>query len=238
MKIPFLLITCLLITLSACTPPADVTYPEIQIAGAMKNVMWKGELDAIIQLDDIADKEGLYAIGPLSGLRGEILIFDGTAYVSRVSADTSISVEETYQAGAPFLVYGHVTKWKETELPDHVTDLASLEAYVDENTRNYQRPFLFQLSGEVASADIHIQNLPEGTPVSSPSEAHQGQVNYPLENKSVEIVGFFSTEHQGVFTHHDTYLHLHLLTTDRKQMGHLDRVTFEPSRMKLFLPQG
>jgi acetolactate decarboxylase len=61
-------------------------------------------------------------------------------------------------------------------------------------------------------------------------------VNYSLGSEEVEIIGFFSTEHQAVFTHHDTYVHLHLMTKDESKMGHLDEVVFD--EMKLYLPKG
>ena len=70
--------------------------------------------------------------------------------------------------------------------------------------------------------------------MSSPKEAHQGQVDYKLNEEHVDIVGFFSTQHKGIFTHHDSYLHLHLITRDRTKMGHLDDVEFD--EMKLYLP--
>ena len=57
---------------------------RVYITGAMKNIMWKGQLEGMINLDTIADKEHLYGLGPLEGLRGEILIIDGTAYISTV----------------------------------------------------------------------------------------------------------------------------------------------------------
>lgn len=63
-----------------------------------------------------------------------------------------------------------------------------------------------------------------------------GQVNYPLNNEQAEIIGFFSTEHKTIFTHHDTFLHIHLMTTDKQKMGHLDEVWFKKGRMKLYLP--
>src|SRR5690606_38154032 len=84
-------------------------------------------------------------------------------------------------------------------------------------------PFMFKLAGTVEEATIHIVNLPKGSTVSSPAEAHQGQVNYKLNNEESEIMGFFSTQHKTIFTHHDTFLHMHLITKDRKKMGHLDR---------------
>lgn len=72
--------------------------------------------------------------------------------------------------------------------------------------------------------------------VSSPDEAHQGQKNYTLYNEQSEIIGFFSTEHKAIFTHHDTYLHMHLITADRQKMGHLDDVRFKKGTMMLYLP--
>jgi acetolactate decarboxylase len=232
------MLPCLLIlVLTACTPPVTPQiYPDIRIAGAMRNVMWKGELSGIISLDTIQDRNGLYGLGPLSYLQGELLINDGQVYVSRVLSDSTMTVEENDRVSAPFFVYGNATNWREIPLPDSVRRILDLERFVDRQTREAKRPFVFKLQGTVASADIHIQNLPAGATVSSPQEAHRGQTNYTLENESVDIIGFFSTEHQGVFTHHDSYLHMHLITTDRQQMGHLDAAAFKKGKISLFLP--
>lgn len=211
------------------------TYSNIKVVGAMKNVMWKGELGSSINLDTIADKNGLYGIGPLSFLRGELLINNGKSYVSKVTSDSTMVVEKQFNATAPFFVYGNVTEWIEEELPSNIKNSQDLEKYIDKKTTNFKRPFTFKLIGKISSAIIHIQNLPEGTQVSSPEEAHQGQTNYPLDNEEVEIIGFFSTEHKAIFTHHDSFLHMHLITKDESKMGHLDAV--EINKMKLYLPK-
>lgn len=211
------------------------TYSNIKVVGAMKNVMCKGELGSSINLDTIADKNGLYGIGPLAFLRGELLINNGESYVSKVASDSTMVVEIRFDAAAPFFVYGNVTEWIEEELPSDVKTIQDLEKYIDNKTTDFRRPFTFKLIGHVSSAIIHIQNLPEGTQVSSPEEAHQGQTNYPLQNEEVEIIGFFSTEHKGIFTHHDSFLHMHLITKDENKMGHLDEV--EMKSMKLYLPK-
>jgi len=236
-----MVIGCLILCVFACESgpkrvPDTTTYPKVNIAGAMKNVMWKGELAGIIQIDTIQDKKGLYGIGPESYLTGEIMIKDGLAFVSRVSADSSMYVEQKAEIDAPFFVYANVTEWTELDLPEEVIGIKDLEVFINQRTENYQRPFAFKLVGSVSSANIHVQNLPKGITVSSPEEAHQGQQNYQLDQQDVEIVGFFSTQHQGVFTHHDSYLHLHLITQDLQQMGHLDKVKFETGAMKLYLP--
>ncbi|AXG70309.1 alpha-acetolactate decarboxylase [Kordia sp. SMS9] len=211
------------------------TYEAVKIVSAMKNVMWKGELQGKINLDTISNKKGLYGIGPVSYLTGELLINNGQSYVSKVTSDSTMIVEKRFNVAAPFFVYANVNEWTKVELPSNIKSVKDIEAFVDEKTKTFKRPFAFKLVGTMKSATIHIQNLPKGTKVSSPKEAHQGQVNYELANEEVEIIGFFSTEHKGVFTHHDANIHLHLITKDEKKMGHLDAVAIE--KMWLYLPK-
>ena len=202
----------------------------------MKNVMWKGELSGSINLDTISNKKGLYGLGPKSYLTGELLINDGQSYVSRVTSDSTMAVQKTFSVSAPFFVYANVTKWIEIELGSEIKKIKDIEKLVDEITIDLKRPFAFKLIGNVSKAVIHIQNLPKGTKVTSPTDAHQGQTNYKLKNEEVTIIGFFSTEHKGVFTHHDSNIHMHLITNNESKMGHLDEVEIE--NMKLYLPKG
>jgi len=211
------------------------TYPDVKVVGAMKNVMWNGALASSIDLDTIADKNGLYGLGPQSFLTGELLINDGKSYLSKVTSDSTMNVQQTYEVSAPFFVYTNVTGWEESQLPATIKTIPELEKYIDEKTSGLKRPFAFKLKGEVARAVIHILNLPEGSTVSSPTEAHQGQTNYTLSNQTATIIGIFSTEHKAVFTHHDSFVHMHLITEDEKKMGHLDEL--EIGRMKLYLPK-
>ncbi len=208
---------------------------KVSIAGAMKNVMWKGELDNSIDLDTIGKKEGLYGLGPLNQLKGELLVMNGTGYASKVNSGTTMSVEKGLHFSAPFFVYANVLEWKEIQLPSVIKTISDLETYLDNHVIDIDRPFPFKLTGQVAKAQIHVQNLPEGTLISSPQDAHQGQVIYDLTDVSADILGFFSTEHQGIFTHHDSFVHLHLITSDEQKMGHVDKL--EIDKMKLFLPK-
>jgi acetolactate decarboxylase len=211
------------------------TYSDINIVGAMKNVMWKGKLGSSIDLDSISDKSGLYGLGPETYLTGELLINNGKSYVSKVTSDSTMTVEKKFTVSAPFFVYTNVTEWNEVELPLNVKTTQDLEKFIGDKTTNYKRPFAFKLIGQVLNATIHIQNLPKGTKVSSPDEAHQGQTNYELNNEESKIVGFFSTEHKGVFTHHNSFLHMHLITKDERKMGHLDKLKI--GKMILYLPE-
>jgi acetolactate decarboxylase len=210
--------------------------PEVRVVGQMRDVMWKGELAGKIDLDTVAGRAHMYGLGPVEYLAGEILILDGRAYRSTVVSEDAMKVEATSALRAPFFGYGLVPSWREATLPDSVQSIAQLERHLDRISEGMTRPFLFKLSGIVERATIHVVNLPKGTTVRSPQEAHQGKQSYVLSREEAEIIGFFSTQHQTIFTHHDTWLHMHLITADRKQMGHLDDIEIGNGTMKLFLP--
>ena len=237
MKYIILINSIIILLITSCNTNTKPTKNDIKIIGEMKNVMWKGELAGTINLDTIKNKNGLYGLGPVEYLTGELLIIDGKSYVSTVTSDSTMEVDETYQVKAPFFVYANQADWNIEDLPSDIKTIKELEEFIDKKTFDFKRPFVFKLKGQVDSAGIHIQNLPKGTKVSSPEEAHQGQTNYLLKNSDVEIVGFFSTEHKGIFTHHDSNIHMHLITIDRKKMGHLDEVFFGNENIKLYLPK-
>ncbi len=236
MKLKTPLLSLTILTLINCSTKAQQTTRQVKIVGQMKNVMWKGQLNGNINLDTIANKTNLYGLGPVEYLAGEILIVDGKSYKSTVTSDTTMKVEETYDIKAPFFGYANLSKWTQQTLPDSVQTIQQLETYIDKVTKNSPRPFMFKLTGTVEQATIHVVNLPKGSKVSSPEEAHKGQKNYELQNEQADIIGFFSTEHKAIFTHHDTFLHMHLMTTNKQKMGHLDKVLFKKGTMKLYLP--
>lgn len=216
---------------------AQTSNNIVQVSGAMSNVMKKGQLQGTILLDTIQNKQHLYGLGPKEYLKGELLIIDGKSYVSSVNQDGSIKMEETFDVKAPFFVYANTENWKEYTLPKRIRTLKQLEEFIDKKTKKSNRPFTFKLKGTFTKINFHIQNLPDGTIVKSPKDAHQGQGKYERENVTGEIVGFFSTEHQTVFTHHDTYIHIHFINSERTEMGHIDDLIFNgKTKIKLYLP--
>jgi acetolactate decarboxylase len=215
---------------------AQSAHNTVTIVGQMKDVMRKGQLYGNIHLDTISNRSHLYGMGPVAFLRGEILVIDGKSYKASIDEASKLKVEESYNIKAPFFGYANIEKWVEHTFPDSVQTMQQLETYLDKITKKNQRPFMFKLTGKVAEAKIHVQNLPVGTEVKSPEDARKGQQTYTIKNKPADIVGFFSREHQTIFTHHNTFLHMHLITKDRTKMGHLDALHFRKKRMKLYLP--
>ena len=240
--LPKLLSLCVLLALTACdpnwVPPGQTIASDsaLTIAGSMAATTRQGKLSGSIDLDTLQNRNGLYGLGPGEYLRGEVLVFDGRGYLSQVDGPDGMTVRETMALRPPFFVYTHQRTWNEYTVPVTVRTLKQFVDYLDQLTIGDPRPFVFRLAGPVEQAKIHIQNLPDGVVPESPEEAHRGQREYTLRDREVDILGFFSTEHQGVFTPLDSYVHLHLITRERDAMGHLDGVMFGEG-MKLFLPE-
>jgi len=230
------------ILLLGCNSPQEnesvvQTSTGVTVVGEMRNVMWKGELEGTIDLDTIKNKTHLYGFGPLEFLKGEILVMDGKSFESVVVNDSVMRVSESFDLKAPFFAYANIDAWEEYNLPDSIVDLRSLENHLIMCTAGKTQPLLFQLVGDIDSSIIHVVNLPEGVQVDSPDKAHQGRVFFPLMNESVTVVGFYSQNHKAIFTHHDTFLHMHLITKDHQKMGHVDALNFKPGNLKLLLPK-
>jgi acetolactate decarboxylase len=200
--------------------------------GAMRNTMFNGQLAGLIDLDTVA-KPGIYGIGPLEYLRGEVLVLDGTVFVSTAAKEGTMTVDQRPAAQAPFFVHQRVTEWASVELPDSVIDLPMLDAFLTALFAGTGQPFAFKLSGTFASIDVHIVDVPMGSEVKGPDDAHRHNKDYRAEGRTMDLVGFFSTKHKAVFTHHSTNIHVHAITKERDWMGHVERLRFVPAEVQL-----
>lgn len=206
---------------------------QVRHTGAMREVMKQGKLNGQVSMDSLS-QPGFYGIGPEAFLKGELLLWDGVPYTARVSQGKAMQVHVNREALAPFFVFALVKQWEELLLPDSVKNLMQLEAFLNTHFASVDQPFVFRLQGKTKSARTHLVNLLEGAKVSSPEEAHQGLVHHRLKNTQVDVLGFFSRKHQAVFTHHDSYMHLHLISADKRFMGHLEEMQWKAGSLKLW----
>ena len=188
-------------------------------------------------MDSLARKQ-VYGFGPVEFLQGELLIWDGEVYQSTVVDAKNMRVSSGKDAGAPFFAYSLIPQWREVRLPGNARNLKDIETFLDTAFAALHTPFFFKLEGDIESANIHVVNLPEGKQVKNPDDAHQGQVNYSFGSESIRLLGFFSRNHQAIFTHHDTFVHAHLINRERDHMGHVEDIIFSAGKVRLWVPVG
>lgn len=219
---------------------APVGAPPVEViaVGEMRTVMQKGDLSAAIDLQKLSKTKHVYALGPVEGLRGEITIWDGQPSIARIS-DGKIQISEKFDVRACFLVYSQVQSWHETPIPDEVQTLEQLEAFVAAAAKRLQidtdRPFPFAVRGKIAKVSFHIVNKTDNLPHNR--EQHDRiKVHFTSENVPGRLIAFYSNRHHGVFTHHGVNTHVHFISDDRKQSGHVESLRIGAGA-KLLLPR-
>ena len=202
---------------------------SIEVVGKMRDVMWKGDLAGEISTDSLSYPNA-YGLGPLESLKGEVLLFEGQTFTSKVIDSNIHQVTQVNSAKAPFFVYSKESNLNSSSVGPTELSLKSTEELIDSLYFDYDKPLLVRIDGVFENLTIHSVNLPEGSSVSSPDEAHKGLTQYNYKNINGTIVGFFSRKHQAIFTHHDSYFHAHFISDNRSVMGHVDSVYFNSSK--------
>lgn len=216
-----ILFTCIF---SGCTSPGAM--PEVHSSGAARNVMTGADLSVTVSLDTLAGP-GFTAIGPAESVRGEITAIDGRVFVSRIS-EGQVFTEENPSVKAPFLAYTYVNDWETVTLHTALNGLKDLEQLADSMRRArgipVDRPFPFRINFRPQRLDFHII-MRDTTETVHSHEAHAAAKVKFSERKGVwDLVGFYSRNHEGVFTHKGRYIHVHAISADRKVTGHLDGI--------------
>ena len=216
--------------LVSCTKSTSTS--SVKVVGEMRDVMWKGDLKGKIATDSLNSKE-TYGLGPIEFLKGEILLFEGQTFVSKVVDSISHEVTKIPSAMAPFFVYSLNSELKIVQFSPENYSLKGIEEHINSVYKDYDQPLLIRIDGEFNSMKLHSVNLPDGQEVSSPDEAHQGLTQYDFKNISGSLIGFFSRNHKAVFTHHDSFFHAHFISDDREVLGHIDKTNFNSSKVTL-----
>jgi acetolactate decarboxylase len=215
---------------ASCTKSTNTS--SIKVVGEMRDVMWKGDLKGKIATDSLNYKEA-YGLGPIEFLKGEIVVFEGLTFVSKVIDSVSHQVTKIPSVRAPFFVYSTYSDLKVVEFNLENFTLKELEEYINSVYKDYDQPLLIRIDGLFDNIIVHSVNLTEGKKVSSPDEAHQGLTQYELNGVSGSLIGFFSRNHKAIFTHHDSFFHAHFISDDRQVLGHIDELNFNASKVTL-----
>lgn len=224
---------------------------SIQTWAASASVHWQGTLKAVhmgdssgkVPLAPLAKVPHLYALGPQAGLQGEITVFDGQFYLSEVEED-QILTRFKPTGKASFLVWSSVKDWGPAlSLPaiKHLKALdQALETQAQKQGVSLNEPLAFVLEGQAKEVTYHVLSPP-------PKQVHAPHKKHPpahahkkfahsktVKQTPVRFVGFFSKAHAGVFTHHGSHSHIHVI--EPGGAGHVDALVLEAG-MRLRFPK-
>jgi acetolactate decarboxylase len=236
-------------TLAAC---ATTAFPSLQdglltYAGSQKTIFDTGKAEAKVPVSAMSGAPDIFGVGAVAGLDGEITIFEGKPYVTKVRGST-YTMDHSPDHMATFAVWTRQTSWIDQPVPSTVKGYLDVQNFVKARAAaagiDVSRPFPFQLVGIPTEVKWHINvDLTEGKPITNELFA-KSKASYVLKNEPMDIIGFYSENHPGVFI--SAYapaigavknaMHIHLVTRDGKSAGHIDNLVLGTG-MTLRLPK-
>lgn len=245
-------VVALSVLLGACATAAVQSTKDglVEYAGSQKSIFATGKATAVVPVAIMASDADFFGVGAVEGLDGEITVFKGKPYVAKVRGD-GYTIDHVQDHGTVFGVWTRQSKWRDEPIPAEVKGYLDLQTFVKTRAAaagiDVTKPFPFQLAGTPAEVKWHINvDRTEGKPI-TPELFAKSKANYVVKNQPMDIIGFYSEKHPGVFI--SAYapavpkesglknaIHIHLVTRDGKSAGHIDNITLAPG-MTLRLPQ-
>lgn len=200
----------------------------VKWVGAQRNVL-QGDISGQIALTSISGLENLYAVGPAERLQGEVSIFDSVPSISRIIGGT-LNIEANFNVNACFLVYAQVSAWHPLTISTAIRDEATLETYIvkfaSELGIDVSQPFPFLINATPEHAMFHVLDKRDGL-THNPELHEKAKVRFVLQREPVEVIGFYSNRHRGIFTPGDANIHMHVRSADGRMSGHLEKIQLE-----------
>jgi acetolactate decarboxylase len=215
--------------------------PEVRSAGSLREIIHQGRIEPRAALRTALLRPHAWALGALGRLDGDFVVLDGAVHESRPAAEGAIraTAYDSARDSATLLVYANVPAWRGSAIGS-APSLAALEDTIANQAERagFPRsgPIPFRLEGPISGLRWHVVDGRKLPPGASTHEAHaQASVKGGGEGAGVSIVGFYSDHHQGVFTHHDSGLHMHAWIAGTGVAAHVDSLGVEPGT-RLLLP--
>lgn len=216
--------------------PIFAQNPEVKFAGELRKIMLDADLSTKIRLDTIPRKN-LFAIGLVDSLQGEICIINGIPLISSIK-DTYIKTDTSLNHGAAMLVYAYVKNWKIVTIEQDINGSEELELLVRrlafENEIDVTKPFPFMAKTWIKNMSYQVIDWQSG--VIHTSDTHNQFAHELWQSAStVMLAGFYSENHKGIFTSHDSKINVYAITSDPMTAGHLETIeTF--GKIAIYLP--
>lgn len=215
---------------SACSTQG---LPIVESRGTLHGMMMQNDVGAKVRLDTLVSREHVYGLGAVENLDGEIWVWDSDVRVSRIRND-SIETVRGDRLNAAFLVYSLVTNWDRFEISGPVRDLRGLENEIARilDARDISGPTAFLVEGQAVQLTGHVIT----TASAGAADHHLSGYPVNLTDMPVELLGFHSARHRGVFTHGDSDIHVHFYAREPRVVGHVDELKLT-GPLHLLLPR-
>jgi alpha-acetolactate decarboxylase len=226
------------------TTAATVSVPPVTTFGTMRQLVREGDATPKAILAAVLERPHAHGLGSISGLRGEIAIVDGTAWLSyppaAAGAAPKVIASKDSREQAGFLVTAHVdpAQWRRIAVGEALS-ADNLEAALGKLVAQHGlagADVPFRIDGKFSTLTLAIvdgRKLPPGA--TSPDAMKQANHLQTETGVDATLVGFFAATSDERFTHPGTRVHVHAVVPARRATGHARAFSVAPGAT-LWLP--
>jgi acetolactate decarboxylase len=208
--------------MAACSAPASAETRDTLYQVSTINSLMAGNYDGIKTIQDVA-KKGDTGIGTFDTLDGEMVMIDGTVY--KVKSSGVVEKPDT-KVTLPFSAVTFFDVDNSTSLGP-VKDLNELKAALDKMIVKKDRFYAFRIDGTFTT--VQTRSVPaQQKPYPILSEVTKNQVVFNFEGVKGSLIGFWCPETVGSIN--VPGYHLHFISDDRTQGGHLLNISFDSAK--------
>lgn len=211
-------------------PERMAAWPgELEQWGTLREALRDGQVQGRVRIGDAA-RAGLYGVGALEGLRGEVTIFDGEIWISEGSAEKAVTTRAMVSdEQATVLFAAEVAEWQKFPVEVDV-DPSVFDAFLAEQAQlagiDSAQPFPFVIEGGFEHLKLHVvagqcpirARMMAEDPKFPPFEMHAEEI-------AGRLVGIYSPGSGGVVCHVGSDTHVHALLEGQNALtGHVESV--------------
>jgi hypothetical protein len=204
-----------------------------QWKGVASDTLLKSEMGANVALKPLVAAGNMYGLGPVSGIKGEVALWDSDPVMGMI-VDGKPAIVRNADAYATWLIWSQVKTWKTVALPNKPLSYAEINAIVTElasaNGIAPEQPLPFLIKGKTNSASVHIVNYQhDGKPMTK-EKIVALKTRFSLGSETVDVLGFRSAKHST----NPGDIHMHARTSNA--IYHIDDVKLAAGAT-LYLPE-
>jgi acetolactate decarboxylase len=210
--------------------PGGTSATEVHVWGSLRSVMQEGKTEGTVALNSVVPGPHAFAVGALSELRAEITVLDDDLIVSFGEPEGKVRTPAELPNGemATLLVRAIVPRWSQHTV-DHSIEINRLDDEIETVAKSAGLDLAARIpvvvEAKAKSVDWHVLG---GLPPAG-QNAHDGPRSVgKISDAMVTLVGFYSRNDAGIFTHMGERSHFHVIPSGERMTGHVDAKALEP----------
>jgi hypothetical protein len=223
-----------LIAFSVAAVAADPPW-AVHCEGRSSDVLTTLSIGPNVPLIDYVHRAHVYGLGPIAGYRGGVLLWDSVLLLGQVESTRAI-LRTDPNAAAIWFAWSQVTEWSAVTIQNGIR-FADLDTLVSGAAATAGVPadaaVPFKVRGRLISAAMTITDYHDDAAPITADKLSNIDDSFELQDQDVELFGFRSIGHKGIFMPSRSNLHVHAHTAD--SVYHVRDLLLSPGAT-LFLP--